>query len=1107
MEKALREKLFRYVSGFLVLMVVTISVLTLVGWGFDIAAIKHPVSEAPAVNPLTAVNLILLSIAFFIDGFYATKKSVRGHTICITLVFFTCLYKLADSYFGFGIHVDDIFFGKEIDADSLNHIRSQMAVTTALNLVLLSVSLFLMNKDTTRNLRYQLPIVIVIVNCVFVIFGYLYQVPEFFGLLAVVPMSPASAIGTLLLSLALILVKPGEGLASELTSPYSGALVARYVLPLLFVFILLVGYFKMWNSWQAIFSTENGATVALLVFAIIITAIGWAALVGLNRRDAQRQTYEESLRRKNEQLTASLADMAALNEEYATTNEELNSSNEELAATINKLENATQIIARQKDEQLNRVLDSSNDAIWSFDLTENDDNYLSRSAERIYGEPIEELIKRPRFWIDRLHPDDKPLYEQNLKKLESVGYIECTYRIHTNHGIRWMNDRLRLITDKQGKALRLEGIASDITTLKEAQRRSEDVLQKSEERMKAFVENSVDITSVIDFDGHLLYTSPNVQRILEYETMPSTYKDLVHPDDLDQFTNGVAGLSGNPGTSFESVMRVKNKTGEWRWFEGVTINLYHVESVKGILSNHRDITERKRMYDELKKSQYFLEKATEAGSIGYWTSEPDPENGKLTWSKGVFNIFQIDEGDFNQKNSTLIQIVHPDDRKRVLDMARIAIEGIGAYNIDHRIVLKDGRVKWVNQRAQILRNEKNEAQLLVGVVQDINDRKIIEEVLREYNDRYEILSKATNDVIWDWDIEQDKVVYNDSMRTVLGYDDTSRKSTSAWWAERIHPQDHDRIMAELNEVFAAHLPKWDFKYRYISGAGDYRHIQDRAYVVYDATGKPKRMIGSMQDVTELTEYRLSLEKKVRERTEELNKALEKERDLVEMKSNFVSIASHEFRTPLATISLATGYVKRYKARLAPEEIDKKLEAIETQVKHMSTLLNDVLTIGKSESGKLEVVRSEFNVKSLMESLVLEVVNSTQRTHQVKLLMNCQAETFLTDEGLMRNIIINLLTNAIKFSPNSNLIELKVSCEEYALIFSVRDYGLGIPAEDLPKLFEPFVRAKNVGNIRGTGLGLSIVRKAVDLLGGDISISSEVGKGTEFTVILPPIAPH
>jgi signal transduction histidine kinase len=255
-----------------------------------------------------------------------------------------------------------------------------------------------------------------------------------------------------------------------------------------------------------------------------------------------------------------------------------------------------------------------------------------------------------------------------------------------------------------------------------------------------------------------------------------------------------------------------------------------------------------------------------------------------------------------------------------------------------------------------------------------------------------------------------------------------------------------------------------------------------------------------QDITELTDYRKSLEKKVEERTRELQQAVRKEKELVEMKSRFISIASHEFRTPLTTIALSVGFIKKYNQRISPEILDEKLEGIKKQVNHMTYLLDDVLTIGKAEAGKIEVVLSLIKV-DLFKTLAEEVMR-TKATHKLRFTKRCRLSAFQSNEKLIRNIVINLLANAVKFSPGRKEVFMDVACDKQNLFFSVRDLGLGIPVKDRKGLFSSFSRGSNVGSIEGTGLGLSIVKKAVDLLQGSITVKSRLRKGTEFNVVLP-----
>jgi PAS domain S-box-containing protein len=257
-----------------------------------------------------------------------------------------------------------------------------------------------------------------------------------------------------------------------------------------------------------------------------------------------------------------------------------------------------------------------------------------------------------------------------------------------------------------------------------------------------------------------------------------------------------------------------------------------------------------------------------------------------------------------------------------------------------------------------------------------------------------------------------------------------------------------------------------------------------------------------QDVTELTQYRKSLERKVEERTRELQQALKKEKEVVEMKSRFISIASHEFRTPLSSIEFATSFIEKRNSNITPDELHGKLDNIKKQVKHMTHLLDDVLTYGKSEAGKIELIISSIVPIDFFSKIIEEVGHSTKNTHGIQKEFVHLPAVVQTDEKLLRNVFINLLTNAIKFSPGKEFVYLTVKGDENMLTIEVRDDGIGIPEEELEKIFEPFIRGKAVGSIQGTGLGLSIVKKAVELLKGSIQAKSVINEGTTFTVKIP-----
>jgi PAS domain S-box-containing protein len=272
----------------------------------------------------------------------------------------------------------------------------------------------------------------------------------------------------------------------------------------------------------------------------------------------------------------------------------------------------------------------------------------------------------------------------------------------------------------------------------------------------------------------------------------------------------------------------------------------------------------------------------------------------------------------------------------------------------------------------------------------------------------------------------------------------------------------------------------------------------------NTNGKIIGVLGVGQDITELVGYRNELELKVNERTLELNQALKKEKSLNELKSRFVSTASHEFRTPLSSISFAAGSIIKYWAKMEPAMIKKKLNKIEDQVLHMTKLLDDILIVGQAEAGKMRNIPLSINLGNFINEIILEVYSSFNKSHEIVLIDTEELKNtaIYIDEKLGRNIFINLIGNAVKYSPDAKKVTVELSSKKGYIIISITDAGIGISKSELENIFKPFSRGENVDLIQGTGLGLSIVKEAVGVIGGKIIVNSTFGNGTSFIVQIP-----
>ncbi|OLP16946.1 hypothetical protein BST81_18335 [Leptolyngbya sp. 'hensonii'] len=245
-----------------------------------------------------------------------------------------------------------------------------------------------------------------------------------------------------------------------------------------------------------------------------------------------------------------------------------------------------------------------------------------------------------------------------------------------------------------------------------------------------------------------------------------------------------------------------------------------------------------------------------------------------------------------------------------------------------------------------------------------------------------------------------------------------------------------------------------------------------------------------------------LEAKVQERTAELERVRAQEQELAELKARFITTASHEFRTPLTVILTSAELLKREDIQWTDEKRMKYLQRIQDAIRSLTLIMNDIFTISKVEAGKLGFMPTPLNLESFCQDLLDDLQFQVARQYQLKLNYDRTLTHICLDETLLWQILTNLLSNAIKYSPQGSRIDLDIHQQDSAVVFTIRDQGIGIPEQDMPYLFESFHRGSNVGTISGTGLGLTIVRRCVELHGGSITVESAVGAGTTFTVIIP-----
>jgi hypothetical protein len=311
-------------------------------------------------------------------------------------------------------------------------------------------------------------------------------------------------------------------------------------------------------------------------------------------------------------------------------------------------------------------------------------------------------------------------------------------------------------------------------------------------------------------------------------------------------------------------------------------------------------------------------------------------------------------------------------------------------------------------------------------------------------------------------------------------------------ASLIDASNTDLLCDTLRQVFSSRRPE---RIEIVAHRSDGTRFDAEMglALIYNPNQPAPLIVCSMRDITERKMYE-----------QNLRHALENEHELNELKTRFVSMASHEFRTPLTIIQSSSDLINRYIDRMEPSQRTAHFNKISAQIQHITTLLDDVLNLGHLEA---EAARAQLEFLDL-DRFVNDIIRETQHSLPVRqeiMYVHEGAGSYVAvDQKLMRAIVENLIGNAAKYSEDDSLIEVQLAVREDEIIFRVSDEGIGISNEDQARLFAPFFRATNVGTIKGTGLGLAITKRSVDILDGEIEVESAIGAGTTFTITIPRI---
>jgi len=389
-----------------------------------------------------------------------------------------------------------------------------------------------------------------------------------------------------------------------------------------------------------------------------------------------------------------------------------------------------------------------------------------------------------------------------------------------------------------------------------------------------------------------------------------------------------------------------------------------------------------------------------------------------------------------------------------------------------------------------------------------------EKSLRERERQYRSVVENVKEVIFQTNAAGTWTFLNPAWTDLTGF--AVAESVGTNFLQYVHPDDQQLHQELWQSLLKGKEVSCLQEIRYLTKTGESRWVEIHAHPTQSANGSLTGISGIIRDITEriyteaLEREKLKLETEIVERkcTENvIRNALSKEKELAELQSQIITTISHEFRTPLTTIRSSSDLLKCYSQNWTEEKKLKHFQRIEDAVEHMSNLLSDVILIGQAEAGQLKFNPTQVDLENWCREMIddwqLSLGNQAgEGSPQIIVSVQGNATQANLDEKLLRQILTNLLSNAVKFSPKTGTVYFDLVCQEEQTIFCIKDKGIGIPKDEQEQVFDSFYRASNTGTIEGTGAGLAIAKKCVELHQGQITVDSDVGVGTTFTVKLP-----
>ncbi|MCR0983091.1 PAS domain S-box protein [Roseomonas populi] len=755
------------------------------------------------------------------------------------------------------------------------------------------------------------------------------------------------------------------------------------------------------------------------------------------------------------------------------------------------------------------VLESTADfAIFTTDL----DGIITSwnaPAERIMGWSEAEAVGQDACMIFTPEDQAKGACEQEMETARKDGRaVDERWHLRKDGTHFWGSGSMtRLEETETGEHLGYVKIIRDRTE----QASAEELLRETSTRLHGFAENSADVLWIIDAgERRLEYLSPAYERVWG-EPRDRIMRDLthwaetVHPEDRQRVLSAMPRLLGGEAQVLE--YRILRPDGGVRWIRDTGFPIRgHGDAIVRVAGISHDVTVEREAVEALRHSEERLRTALSIRTVGV-----------LFWGPG-FSLTEVNDAFLRMTGFSREEVIgktwqeltppefHRASRKAVQELTTFG----EATPYEKQYYRKDGS-RWWGLFAP--RRVNGEA---VEFVLDVTDRRRTEEALRQSEERYRLAVRATNDAIWDWDLRQNSIEWNEALHEAYGYRPEDVGPSGDWWIEQIHPDDRERVSGSIHVMIDGTSSRWSGEYRFRRADGSYADVLDRGFMVRGPDGEPLRIIGAMLDVTErrrsereLRQLNEHLEIEVSRRTEELRRhedALRQSQKL-EAVGQLTGGVAHDFNNLLTIIGSSAELLRR--PNLSEGRRQRYIEAISETAGRAAKLTRQLLAFARRQPLQPEAFAVGERVQAVTD-LVRPLVGARIA---IRTLIECEGCVVEADPNQFETALVNLAVNARDAMEGEGRLTLRTwlahelpptrghagTRSEFVAV-SMSDTGAGIRPEVLGSIFEPFFTTKEVG--KGTGLGLSQVYGFAKQSGGEIHVESEVGQGTIFTLYLP-----